>query len=239
MARVPFWDVINALGPLKRDIAVVFKLAADKDMRPVLIPLLFNKNRGKILNKLCEAFNDKAMQAITFKYLKEEYYSLPVKEIIGFSKRLLVNLGVEEYNADRTAKTIGMMFENDQAYAWRFQDMMTEATEKLKTDTYTEAKRLVSILIERDPDPKGLIPKYEAILKILKYIKYFPSINKALKKALEPLNIENCKLTEADIYHTLLYGSYNIQGKSQEERLKIYETYHPDKSKWPARWSLG
>lgn len=239
--RVPFWDTINLLGPLKRDIVVVLRLMASKEMRAFLILSAFmgKKWRGRLLNKLCVEFNDKAIGLIAFKYLKYDYYSPPVKEIIDFAERLLVLLGVERYNAERTSRTIGMMFENDQAYCWRFQDVMTDATERLKTHPYHEMKRLTEILIARDPDPKGLLVKYHSLLKAVKYALFLPSVKKALLNALQPLNIENCKLTEADIYHTLLYGSYNIQGKTPEERIKIYETYHgTDMKTWPARWSL-
>lgn len=236
--RVPFWDTINLLNPLKRDIAMAMRLAGSKEARMILVFSFFmgKKWRGRLLNKLCEAFNEKALGQIQWKYLKDEFYSPPVREIIDFTERFLVLLGVMRYNAYRTARTIGMMFENDQAYCWRFEDAMTEATEKLKTNPYQEMKRLSEILIERDPNPEGMAHKYQSILKALR----FAPIKKELKKALEPLNIENCKLTENDIYHTLMYGSYNIQGKSPEERLKIYETYHgTDKTQWPARWSMN
>lgn len=186
-------------------------------------------------------FNEIALGSLTFKYLKDEYYSPPVKEIISFTERLLFLLGVKRENAYRTARTVGMMFENDQAYCWRFQDAMTDANESnLKNDPYGEAKRLVQLLLDRDPNPIGLEHKYQSVLNILRYSLWIPSMRKALKNALQPLDIEACKLTENDIYHTLMYGSYNIQGRTIEQRMKIYETYHgSDQSKWPARWSLA
>lgn len=241
LGHVPFWDVINLLNPLKRDIAMLFRLVSAREMRYLLIPFVLGgkKRRGKVLDKLCEAFNEKALGQLQYKYIRDEYYSLPVKEIIGFTERFLVLLGVERYNAYRVSRTIGMMFENDWAYCMRFQDAMTDAWEwELKHEPWYEIERLARILTERDPNPEGMEHKYQSIVKVVKYFKWIPSVKKSLLNALQPLNIENCKLTEGDIYHTLLYGSYNIQGKSLEERIKIYESYHPDRAKWPAQWSL-
>lgn len=241
MSRVPFWDTIHLLNPLKRDVITILRIIVARPMRMFLLlfALAGKKRRGQIFNVLVDAFNEKAMGLILFKYLKDEYYSKPVKEIIGFCERFMVLLGVERDKAYRAARTIGMMFENDQAYCWRFQDVMTEATERLKKEPYDEVKKLVEILISREPSPEGMAIKYHAILKTLRYALLIPSIRNALKKSLEPLDLKNCSLTENDIYHTLLYSGYNFQGKSQEERLKIYEGYHgEDQSKWPARWSL-
>lgn len=240
--RIPFWDTIQALAPLKRILLITVKLLGSKEFRPLLFFTVFigKKSRGKLLERACSLFNDLAMGVIAYKYLKFEYYSPPVREIIGFVTRLLASLGVKVEVADRTAKTIGMFFENDQAYCWRFVDAMAYTTKRdLEDDFYGEMERLFRIVESHDPNGEGMRDRGLPALKALKAALWFPSVRDAVREAVDGLDVEACKPTENDIYHTILYGDYNMQGRNWEERQELYRKYHgDDPDKWPARWQL-
>lgn len=233
-------EAIHAINATKRLVMIALQTLSLKQLRPAIILTLLQGSRGrtKILNFLCEKFVGFAHVTVINFYLKDEYYCGLVKEIRKFVERVLISLNVSLELAITVAEMIGMMFEYDNAYRWRIQDLFTETSKELLMENLPrELNRLIEILAEREvTKDSGVAGRFSSGMRLIKYMWYVPSIRKTLRKAIDSMEIENCKLDEADIYHTCLFGDYNTQGKTIQERMKILEAYHgTDMKKWPPR----
>jgi hypothetical protein len=81
-----------------------------------------------------------------------------------------------------------------------------------------------------------MAPKFASIGKMLKLAWKIPRIKNALQVSIQSIDFDKCKLDEGEIYHSILYDGYNTLGRTLQERIKLYETYHgTDQSKWPPR----
>lgn len=262
-------DAIYAINPPKRRLINDIRLLSSKEARFLLgtLALMGKKRRARLLNKYLEMFNNEADITLTPFYLGDGYYCKPVKEIRKFIQNFLMAIGVKEFIAEKTGEVIGSMFEYDNAYRFRFQDLASETTkEKLYEDFPRELERLIQIYETRDihtgqvfgGGTTGVEVKLKSLHLIIKLAWHIPSLRQAIKKGVEAINIENCGLNPETIYHTLLYGDYNVAGKRFQcepckeasfkrtdgilticpncERAWAYQQIHgPDQSKWPPR----
>lgn len=192
------------------------------------------------LTRFFQAFNDFADMTLLPYYLHDGYYCKFVKEVRKFVEILLTSLSVEKDTASKTGEIVGMFFEKDNAYRWRVQDIAGETTKEALLNNFPkEANRLIEILASRETVVGGgqqVVYRFKSGAKVMKYLWWFPWTKKAIKNAISAIDLENCKMDEADLYHAALYGDYNTKGRSLEERMKIFEGYHgTDMSKWPPR----
>ncbi len=195
--------------------------------------------KGRI-NRLCECFNEiaDAMPTLPTFFLRDEHYCKTAKEIRKGVDAGLRALGVEWKVAAKTAEIIAVMFEHDEAYRRRFQDLMSETTkDKLLNNFAREIKRLLAIEMEREQ--LMISGKFDGFVKLLTWLNRIPSVRKAIKIGIGAMTIENCWLDEADIYHSILHDGYNVKGMTFEQRLALYQTYHgEDRTKWPPRMEI-
>lgn len=215
-------DMIVAIDPVKRRFINTIKFLA----------LLPKKGR---LQRFCEYFNSEADVTLSYYYL-EGYYSDIATEIQNFVRTFLVSLGVREDIASKTAEIIGAFFEFDNAYRYRVNDILDAARpEALLKNFRKEIKRLLTLAIERDRTLDVAKVKMEAIVKVLNIIWLIPRVRTAIKKGIKAMNWENVKLSEADIYHTLLFKDYDTRGVSLEDRTKKYLAMYPNQKDAPPR----
>lgn len=215
-------DAVAAIAAPKRDFMDWIKMLASKELRlPIIVGMVGRKKR---INKLLKLFNERADVTLLPFYMKDGYYCPLVKEIRIFAESMLVTLGAEQELAHKTAEIIGCFFEYDNAYRWRLQDVLTEANiSELIYNLPKEVAKLLRIVLERDPNSTAIEEKFQSGARLLRYMWYVPSIKRGIQEALGKINLDNMKLDESDIYHTLLYSSYNVRGKTLQERVNIYE----------------
>lgn len=237
-------EAIYAINGVKRLLISTLRVISSRE---AWIPmgsliLIGRRRRATLLNTACTYFNAMADVMVAPYYMDDGYYCGVVKEIRKFTETLLINLGVDEATGKKTAEIIGMLFEYDNAYRFRLHDVMNEANkEAFLTDFPKEIKRLLQLMAVRENlnekrNWNDVTNKFETGGKILKVLWYIPFLRKSLKRAIESMDFNNWKLDEADIYHTLLFSDYNVQGKTLDERVKIMESYHgTDMEKWPPR----
>lgn len=202
-------------------------------------------NKGKINGKnrrsrLVKVFNEMCDIGLWIFYLKDEYYSGTANQVRNFVKTLLMSLGVDEEESNRTGEIFGCFFEFDNAYRGRVQDLACETSiEKLSSDFPNELKRLVDVLASRETNGGGgqaVVERFHSGTTVLKWIWRVPFVKSRIRKALHAMDLDKMKADEADFYHMILYGDYNAQGKTWEERLQVYVSYHgTDQAKWPPR----
>ncbi len=240
---VPFWskgiaskEAIYAISMPKRVFIEAFKMLANKSMiLPLMIAFLFK--RQKNLRLACEYLINVADLTMFPFYIQEEYEMAIAKEIRIAIKEFLKGLGVAEDLGLKVGKIIGSFIEYDNAYRYRLQDIMMEINkEKLLKDFPSEVNRMLRILAEREVGNLFTIEKFATIGKVLTLSWKIPFIKKAIKASIQTTNFDNMKLDEADLYHTYLYGDYNVGGLSFKERIeKLREIHGEDESKWPPR----
>lgn len=159
-------------------------------------------------------------------YLKENRYRTSVRELILLINRFISNLGINVIEFEGATpwdfgRVIGTMIEYDNAYHWRMEDIFSETTkQQLVKDPRKELQRLLTIYKERERS--NIEFKAEAIIKVLRYLLLIPSVKKAFRNAVESIEVENLKMLKDESYFTMNYEGYEFQGKTLEERQKIW-----------------
>ncbi len=181
-------------------------------------------------NKLFASFN-----ILTNRILKStvvEHIAVPHKYLCATSHgvysiiaNFLVNVGVNEEIAENTAYNIAHIFEHDDAWRYRLQDMATECDINAITDNPTkEIKRLLKIYRVRQNmqyNPKFasfLTDKIELLIKPLYILFLIPKFKNAFVQT--AYFIKTMEYDDSDWYWVCLRDDYNYGGKTIEERSK-------------------
>lgn len=140
--------------------------------------------------------------------LKEEHYSQPVKEI----RRVL------RYKFENNLfEAITLILECDSAYRYRFQDIIAELKKENLKNPRQELLRLWDIMTSRETI-LGQLRKYKSLRKFISLAIFVPKIKKLVVSILTEINIDEVKMTKADIYWSNEYGVYNFRGLNSEQR---------------------
>lgn len=178
-------------------------------------------------------------------------YSRPSREMGSFMYEFLLALGIDKDNyamkgerkygdegiwvtikgySDRCAwlmgEVIAAIVEYDDAYRYRIQDIMTEASkEEFLKNPRKEFLRLMDIFMSREQIPvvKDWVKKASRILSIALL---HPKIKKAFKEAVQTADFKRMMLDNADRYHVLIRGDYDFTGRTFDERVMIYKEVH-------------
>lgn len=232
-------DAIYAVNSAKRAIMTQLKLFSSEEMKWPMLSLLIlgKKKRKNFIEKAIRLFKLQADLTMNAFWLKDEYYCPLANEARKFVAAFLCDLGVSYEAAWEISELAAAAIEFDNAYRFRLHDLANEADPAaLKNDFLKEAHRLLALLKKRENKDMSVYERFAYAEKILLRIWKLPSARRALTKASAAVQWEKVKLSEADIYHQLLYGDYDTQGKTQEERFEIYRAYHgKDIGYWPQR----
>lgn len=234
-------QAIAAVDSVKR--LLIQALGFLSEQKAILIPAgilagISKKFRKKLLTDACDRLNRIGDVTLYPFYLEDGYYAAPVKEIQFSVAKLLCELGVPSGVSFKTGEIIGCMFEFDNAYRWRVQDIMDECDpEALYANLPKELNRLIAIMASREVTSTSDVPgKFKKGITILSLAWKIPVFRKALREAIKGIRFEDIQMNEMDIYHTYLWGSYQVGGRSIADNLKILSEIHgEDQTKWPPR----
>lgn len=156
-------------------------------------------------------------------YLHYEYYCEFSKATWDFTHIFLKSLGITHETADKTGLILATIFENDDAYKIRPQDLLSVTTkEALMKNPRKELLRLGKLLVERDPSfisgENGAGGRIEKMIKMFSYLLWLPAVKRAFRKALEEVKFEWFQYDELDYYWSLCRIDYNTHGRSFEDR---------------------
>lgn len=122
---------------------------------------------------------------------------------------------------EKFAHNVAQFVEYDDAYRYRFQDIITELdVEAFKKNPRKELDRLVKLMDSREGQ-KGVFAKLQTALKLAKILLLVPSIRKSVCE-----NIHHLKRGEFDendrYWVSVIDNGYSYFGMSSDERLKLY-----------------
>ena len=131
----------------------------------------------------------------------------------------------------KTAEIIATLFEYDDAYRYRLNDLMSETKKDTMLKHFPrEIKRLLAIDAARETS-KGVNEKFKNIYRLLRVLCLIPKVKRAIIQGLKAVDWKGWQLTESEIFHTFLWNDYNVQGKKDDERQAYYEAIFRGKQK--------
>lgn len=150
-------------------------------------------------------------------YLHYEYYGEFSKAVLDFTKEFLIQIGISETVASKTGLILATIFENDDAYKTPLIDVFSETTkEQLMKNPRKEVLRLVHIYAERshhiNDEGTGAGNRMVSMGKLASFILLIPTVKKAFRKALEPINFAWFQYDEWEEYWALARSDYEVKG---------------------------
>ncbi len=178
----------------------------------------------RLFKKVLWNYKRLADSILTPHYLKPKYYNICSKELWNFVAKFLSNLGIEQDLADGIGKIAATLFEYEDGYRYRLEDIMSETSKEQLLNPYKEIKRLLAIYDQRELG-KGIHTAHEKMTTAVKGISILllhPKIKKAFIEAVKDSNIQNFQLDEGETYYCLNRPDYNFLGKPLNQRFLLY-----------------
>ena len=211
----PFKQAIMSIDAVKKFIMFFLKF---------VMALPKNIVTGKVGRSFMEGFGNYA--DFIFKqngvYLKSKYYCTMVREIdrVGM---LMAQDDVER----RFVRAVCMIFEFDDAYRYRLQDMLDEMDkDAFIKNPSKETRRLFDIMISRSQEDAEMLRqgKLPLMRNFLFWILYIPVIRRTAREFLKQVELEKLYLDTMDAYQCLTWNGYNFGGKTLYQRLIMRES---------------
>jgi len=213
---IPSPDGVYAVNIIKSILKEGFRIS----------PYLFFANKNKILTSFNTVTNRilkptvKEHVAVPYEYLCPTAFS--IYSIIG---NFLVNIGINEHIAENTAYNIAHIFEHDDAWRYRYQDMATEINiNDLFDNPRKELKRLIAVFnLRQDITPnigaKNVVAeRVEHFVTVIGLLLLIPKYKSAFYNIIR--FIKMAEYDDADWYWARLRNDYNYKGLPVEERMK-------------------
>lgn len=216
----PFPEACQANNIAKRLLIGQIRWLAKNPL--ALSSLLWKSNLEKWLKEVSSAANVSLAQ---FR-LQDFRYQKCCREVRKFIKNFLEGMKIEAGVCEEFSQVIASMLEWDDAYTVILKDLASETSkEALMKNPAKELDRLLKLFKERDSRAK----MHETIgspIRILKLAFLYPKIKKAFIKALESVTFENLQMDAGDKYWGLVWITYDVGGKSFEERSREFMAIH-------------
>ncbi len=216
-----------AMDMVKKYMMTLLMTLAKREAVLPMIGLALTPRRWKL--KLAEdalfRFKEYGNYCMNSQFLKNRYLTSFARAVIIFTEIFFKELGISENVSRETARILGHIFEYDDAYRYRVQDVMCETTrEEFLSSPIRTIRKLVKV---NDAREKMLIQyKFKAVSLLVGLSLLIPRVRKAFKKALAAVKFEDLQMDESDVYFTLLREQYDWQGLTVDERVQKWYDIH-------------
>lgn len=223
----PTPEALHGNDIVKKNLRLILDMVAQKQM---ILPiagfmLLRWKTKMKIVERYMQNMTSISNHLQSAHYLKPDKYTPAAREVNKFVAAFLAALGISAEISERFARMIAVVIEYDNAYRYRFQDMMTETSKWLLIyKPRKEAIRLSKLI--RDRDHTHARDQFVKIGKLVSYALMVPKIRRAFDIAVMSTNTDDMKYDEADRYHVLYLGGYDYFGQSDAARMRKFDIIH-------------
>lgn len=216
----PFPEACQANNIVKRFFVGQLRYLAKHPLAG--LPLLRFKGLEKWLREIASV----AEIALGPYYLENFRYQKSCREIRKFVFNFLQGFGMPKDICMSFAETICFMFEYDNAYLFRIQDLLNETSiELILKNPRKELRKLLQILKQRDPRA-GMFERFNSAAFLLSLALYIPKVKRAFLKAMSELTLENIQMDDADRYAVLRWSGYDFFGQSFEQRKQTFINLH-------------
>jgi len=216
----PFPEALQAVNVFKR--ALVFLIKGLVVNKIHLLSLLRVKNLQMFLDTVYKIGN------ITMKayFPAQERYSRASRAIKTMVDTFFFNLGVEKRTSSGLGLVVATVFEYDNAYMFRIQDLANETSwDKLSENPSGEMIRLFNILKQRDKRPT-MHDKMGNVVWLLRVAMWIPVVRMAFIKAISAVDWKDIQMDEGDRYHVCRWISYDFFGEPFEVRGQRFIDMH-------------
>lgn len=226
----PSPEPIYAINVSKRLTRVVIESFFHKDLAlPFLaFALISRKKKLQVIERLISGYCFSCVSSAQPYILGFEFMTKYGQEIEKFCSRLLTKFGVNEEIAKQFGMCFASQIDYDNAYWMKLGDAMAETTkEKMLENPRRELLKLAEVIKARE-FAEANAERFGKAIKAISFLLYIPRYKRIFREAIQESAFENFQFDDADRYHTLVYSDYRYQGKSLDERMKIWEDYHRD-----------
>jgi hypothetical protein len=173
--------------------------------------------------KALQHFNEIGYKLLKHHIMKLNYMTPVAKELHILIKTFLCHYGIDKNTAYETAVIISHLFEYDDAYRFRLQDLFSEVKKEdfVKSPMFT-IDFMMLLLDSRDS--KEVSDKFKKIAELIFFLNLLPKFRNALDKTIEIMRIENLQYDDGDRYWVSNRNDYKYMGKTFEKR---YATIDP------------
>lgn len=223
-AGFPTPEAIYASNQVKKTLIEAIRLLSEPILFPSLIIFIFlpRKSKQKLLQKLLDSFNKISWTAMSPFIIKPEYMMPFTKELANLVAGFLQFLGMSDDSCQMAGKVAAHIFEYDDAYRYRVQDVMNETTISAWKYPRNEIKRLTKVYISREKNPHVIL-KAKSLSKILSILLWSTWLTKAIHEAMwvSVSDLKNLQMSEADWYWSAMKSDYLYEGKTKAENQEI------------------
>ena len=236
-----YLEAVESNNTVKRITLTMVLPLASKEMALPALGFMLTPYKWKIrlLEKFLVHYRRLAELHMGQHFLKPEYYNICSKELWNFVYRFLKELGIDPELSHALGRIVATMFEYDDAYRYRLEDVLTE-TDKVKLKKpRQEILRLLKIYQSRElyKGENAVGGRMEKMAKGLSFLMLYPPVKRAFKKALAESDLSNLQLDEIDRYFCLNRPDYQFFGQPLANRMFFYgamRTAHKLKTEQPA-----
>ncbi len=187
--------------------------------------ILLNLKPSITLERTLKRFNDQTFEILKPHLLALDEMTAAASTIQDHVMLFLTDLGTDADTNWMTSRIISHIFEYDQAYRFRIQDLANETSiQELTNKPRKEIKRLLNLNKERDA--QNVNEKFEKVVHLLNVILLIPTYRNAFKHAITTRGIGSLQPDINDRYWMCMKSDYDYFGLSYGERQKL--TQHAD-----------
>lgn len=216
---LPFREAVLAADVAKRSALNIVRFLASSPVRyflpfALLLPGFVKK---AILRSAIERYCDltDTMFVRTSAYIKPQYFCTMAREI----HRVGMEIAGDDEAMKRFVMTVCMVFEYDDAYRYRMQDIFGEIDrERLLTSPASELSRVFKIGAERG---SGTAEKFGDFARLIPFLFWIGSIRRPLMDFFASVDLDNLKLDDVDWYRCLIWGGYKFRGVPDDQRVSM------------------
>lgn len=209
----PTPEVCEAVAAVKRAFMVFVNIATSKPLRYLLLPILLLPTSVLvgILDSSLGHFSAFTRRVLKWWYLKPKYYCKSAQEIY----RVGMDLAGDNKIYQLIVKAIVMIWEFDDSYRFRGQDILGELKKENLVNVKKEINRLLGIYFKREQ--AGVSNKVRRMKMFLPILMRKP-IKKVVKRFLSRLDVSRVVLDEGDMYWCSFRTNYNFKGLPFDKR---------------------
>ena len=203
---MPTIEALAAINTIKRIVL--------ESIKTFKVFLLFVNKKQAI-----SSFNRISQSIISEHIFKKNHQQPFTKAISQIIYEVLMNFKIDIDISVKVSETLAHIFEYDNAYRIRIQDLLSETTqERLITRPIKEIQKLKKLNKERDY--KYVSKSVSLIVNLLSVILLIPKYRKLFKQVIKQSNFKDLQFDEADRYWVSLREDYLFFGQSYKERIQ-------------------